>query len=203
MIRVGLPKGRMLSDTRSLCRALGVDVMPGVLRYQARAGGAAVGIYLMKAPDIARMVKHGELDLGLTGDEWLMEHDVPRRQWCLEMSAYTASVCLLMQRGDPREPGLVRSVVTPYPNLARSLMADLVPGARIVAVAGSSEGLVPDLGDACLDLVETGSTAAVNGLVVRRRFGVVTTHLARSEVSCAEQVGPVVELLAGARAVVS
>jgi len=145
------------------------------------------------------MLKRGELDLGLTGGEWLMEHDVPRGQWCFGMSSYTATVCLLMERHDIREPRLVRSVVTPYPNLARSLLADVVPGARIVAVAGSSEGLVPDLGDACLDLVETGSTAALNGLAVRRRFGVVTTHLARSENCQVEQVKPVVKLLAAAR----
>lgn len=136
------------------------------------------------------------LDLGLTGDEWLMEHGVPRERWCLEMTSYTASLCLLMKDGDAREPRWLRAVVTPYPNLALRLLRDLVPDGRIVAVAGSSEGLVPDVGDACLDLVETGSTAQVNGLVVRHSFGRVTTHLARSRRSGADCVAPVVELLA-------
>src|SRR6185437_15120780 len=90
-----------------------------------------------------------------------------------------------------------------YRNLARSLLGAVMPGAQIVSVTGSSEGLVPDLGDSCLDLVETGSTAAMNGLAVRQRFGVVNMHTAVSERSLAELVEPVVEALAGARVVAS
>ena len=55
--------------------------MPGVLRYKTWVDNAPVGIYLMKAPDIARMLALNVLDLGLTGDEWLMEHGVPRERW--------------------------------------------------------------------------------------------------------------------------
>lgn len=203
MIRVGLPKGRGIAGTRRICQVLGAEIMPGVLRYETDVCGAPVGIYLMKAPDIARLLRQNVLDLGLTGDDWLMEHDVARQRWCLEVSSYTASICLLMARDDARALGLVRSVVTPYPALARSLLGEVMPGVRIVAVAGSSEGLAPDLGESCLDLVETGRTAALNGLVVRRRFGVVSMHLARSEKSAAGLVERVVGRLAGARAAVS
>lgn len=177
--------------------------MPGVLRYKTCVGYVTVGIYLMKAPDVARMLGQNVLDLGLTGDEWLMENDVHRERWCFEMKSYTASLCLLMKRDDARESRWIRSVVTPYPNLGRRLLRGLVPDGRIIAVAGSSEGLVPDIGDACLDLVETGGTAEANGLTVRRSFGLVTAHLARSVRSRAECVEPVVELLAEGRVVVS
>ena len=152
MIRVGLPKGRSISDTRSLCAALGVEIMPGVLRYKTCVDNAAVGIYLMKAPDIACLLGQNLLDLGLTGDEWLLEHDVPRADWCLDVTSYTASLCLLMKHGDARELRWLRAVVTPYPNLARRVLRGLVPDGEIIAVAGSSEGLVPDVGDACLVL---------------------------------------------------
>lgn len=203
VIKVGFPKGRSMADTRSLCAALGVKIMPGVLRYETAVENAPVGVYLMKAPDIARLLAQDVLDLGLTGDEWLMEYEVPGERWCFEMASYTASVCLLMKQGDVRELRWLRAVVTPYPNLAGRLLRDLVPDCAIIAVAGSSEGLVPDVGDACLDLVETGSTAQANGLVVRRDFGVVTTHLARSPRSRAEGVEPAVELLARNRVEVS
>lgn len=199
VIRLGLPKGRSIADTRSLCSALGVEIMPGALRYKTHVDNVPVGIYLMKAPDIARMLVQDVLDLGLTGDEWLLEHGVPRERWCLEMTSYTASLCLLMQQGDARGPRWLRAVVTPYPSLARRVLRDLVPDGRIVAVAGSSEGLVPDVGDACLDLVETGSTARANGLVVRQDFGVVTTHLARSQRSPAGCVARVAGVLAESR----
>ena len=46
-----------------------------------------------------------------------------------------------MARSEHRPVLGVRSVVTPFPRLARLLLEDLAP--LVVAVLGSSEGLVP------------------------------------------------------------
>ena len=74
-----------------------------------------------------------------------------------------------------------------------------MPDAEIMAVSGSSEALVPDVADACLDVVETGMSAMLNSLAVRKCFANVTTYLARSEACNPAVVAPVVGLLAGAR----
>jgi ATP phosphoribosyltransferase len=109
------------------------------------------------------------------------------------------TVCLLMADDDPRPPRSIRSVATPYPNLARGLLRGVAPDAEVIAVNGSTEALVPDIADASLDLVETGTSAALNSLVVRRSFNYVTTHLARSGLCNPAPVAPVVRLLADAR----
>jgi len=57
---------------------------------------------------------------------------------------------------------------------------------------------VPDIADACIEVVETGASAALNGLVIRESFARVTTHLARSETIDPLAVAPVIGLLAGA-----
>jgi ATP phosphoribosyltransferase len=199
MIKIGLPKGRMTSQSQTICRALGVEMTPGVLRYRAQVGGCSVGLYLLKAPDIAGMLATSALDLGLTGDEWLLEHRVGRQRWYLEGGSYVASVCLLMAEDDRRSLRWIRSVVTPYPNLARALVGDLAPDSRIMTVTGSSEGLVPDVGDACLDVVETGSTAALNRLVVRQNFQRVTTHFARSDRARPDAITPILDVIAAAK----
>lgn len=49
--------------------------------------------------------------------------------------ADAASVCLLMAQGDRRPIGVIRQVVTPYPNLTRALLNGVVPGLHVVAVA--------------------------------------------------------------------
>src|SRR5215472_4009431 len=102
MIRVRLPKGRLLAESQRMCSALGVEIEPGVLRYETAVDGVGVGIYLMKSPDVARMVKENRINLGLTGDEWLMEAGVPREFWCFDAESYEASVCLLTAQCDPR-----------------------------------------------------------------------------------------------------
>jgi ATP phosphoribosyltransferase len=198
MIRLGLPKGRMASDARRFCDALGVEMRAGVLRYRAAVGNVEVMVHLLKAPDVAWLLNRGLLDLGLVGDEWLMEVGIPFSCRCFEVQSYSAILCLLMARGDPRSVGQVRSVATPYPRLAQRLLRDVAPGSAALAVAGSSEALVPDIADACLDVVETGQSAALNGLTVRASFDPVTTHLVRSRTCDRGIAGPVVELLAGA-----
>jgi ATP phosphoribosyltransferase len=196
VIRIGLPKGRMAAESARFCGALGVQIRPGVLRYVTAVGGLDVVIMLIKAPDVARLLRRNLLDLGLTGDEWLMETGVPPDRRCFEARSYAASVCLLLAADDPRPPRSIRSVVTPYPNLARGLLRKTAPDAEIIAVSGSSEALVPDVADACLDLVETGTSAAPNSLVVRRSFNYVAPHLARSGACDPMTVAPIVGLLA-------
>jgi ATP phosphoribosyltransferase len=198
MIRLGLPKGRMAAETDRFCAALGVNVTPGVLSYTAVAGGQEIAVFLMKAPDVARLLRRSLLDLGLAGDEWLMETGASPDRRCFETRSYQATVCLLMSAHDPRPSWCIRSVVTPYPNLARNLLRQMAPRPEILAVSGSSEALVPGIADACLDVVETGTSAALNALVIRKSFGHVTTHLARSQNCDPVVVAPIVELLAGA-----
>jgi ATP phosphoribosyltransferase len=196
MIRLGLPKGRMASDSDKFCEALGVTTRSGVLSYQAVAEGLELSVFLLKAPDVAWMLRRNMLDLGLTGDEWLMETGADLDCRCFEVRSYKASVCLLMAEGDPRAPRYIRSVATPYPNLAQRLLSGIAPEAEIIPVRGSTEALVPGVADACIDLVETGMSAAVNSLMIRECFDQVTTHLVRSEASDPRTVRPIVERLA-------
>lgn len=180
MIRIGFPKGRMLAQSARFCAALGVELKPGKLRHVTRVGQVTATIHLLKAQDIASMLAAQLLDLGLTGDEWLMEHGVPPEYRCLETRSYRATLSLLMASGDVRPPRRIRSIATPFPRLTRRLMRDVAPAAEVRAVSGSSEALVPDLADACVDLVESGATAALNELVVRQPLAEVTTHLVRA-----------------------
>jgi ATP phosphoribosyltransferase len=75
-------------------------------------------------------------------------------------------------------------------------MRAIVPTATIMPVSGSTEALVPDIADACVDLVETGVSAELNALAVRQRFDRVTTHIVRSEQCNPDAVAPVVARLA-------
>ncbi len=202
MIRIGLPKGRLLPEAHRFCAVLGIEPASGKLRYQTRIRTIDVSVYLLKPQDVARMLADNLLDLGLTGDEWLMEAGVPPGRQCLETRAYEAALCLLMVDGDRRSVGHIRSAASPYPAVARKLLRDIAPAAEILEVSGSSEALVPDFADACLDVVETGNTAALNSLVVRCAFSPVTTHMARSE-RPAPETARIVELFAQAQELTS
>ncbi|HUZ56455.1 MAG TPA: hypothetical protein VMU94_28515 [Streptosporangiaceae bacterium] len=172
-----------------------------MLSYQTTVGSLGITVFLLKMPDVARLLRSNVLDLGLAGDEWLMETGVSSDRRCFEARSYEASVCLLLAKDDHRPLRRIRSVVTPYPRLAQNLLGGTAPDTQIVPVSGSTEALVPDIADACIEVVETGASAALNGLVIRESFARVTTHLARSETSDPLVMAPVIGLLAGALAV--
>jgi len=188
----------MVRQSQRIGSALGAEIQTPALRYKTKLDDCSIGIYLLKAPDIARLVKDDSLDIGLTGDEWLLENGISPDCWYVEAGSYVASVCLLMAGDDRRSSDLVRSVATPYPNLARTFLDGAASCARIVTVSGSSEALVPDVCDACLDLVETGDTALSNGLIVRKVFRQVTTHVARSDRGDPDGLEPVLKVIASA-----
>lgn len=194
-LRLGLPKGRVMNDSRRACRALGVDPRPGVLRYTTKVAGRAVSVHFLKIHDIARLLASGHLDIGVTGDEWLMESAVAPEQRVLQTGSYHARLSLLTCRGNDSPLSALGLVATPYPLLANRLLVSMAPNASVVAVTGSTEALVPDVVEAALDVVESGASAAANGLVVRADFGHVTTHLVRSmwcPPDVAEEVGAMV-----------
>ena len=56
MIKVGLPKGRMARQSQKIGSALGAEIQTPALRYKIELDACSVGIYLLKAPDIARLV---------------------------------------------------------------------------------------------------------------------------------------------------
>jgi ATP phosphoribosyltransferase len=198
MIRLGLPKGRMAAESDRFCRALGVKTRSGVLSYRTTANGLDISVLLLKAPDVARLLQRNILDLGLTGDEWLLETGADLGNRCFETRSYTASVCLLMAIDDPRPSRCIRSVVTPYPSLTLRLLSGTAPEAEVISVRGSAEALVPGVADACLDVVETGASAALNSLAIRESFEQVSTHLVRSAACDPLEVAPIVALLEAA-----
>ncbi len=57
MIRIGLPKGRMAPESERFCDALGIQIRPGILRYRAAVEGLDISILLLKAPDVARLLR--------------------------------------------------------------------------------------------------------------------------------------------------
>jgi ATP phosphoribosyltransferase len=195
MIRLGLPKGRMAADSWRFCQALDVTVVGGVLKYGTTVAGVPVSILFLKPADVARLLAQNLIDLGLTGEEWLFEAGLSPICRCFEVGSYYASLCLLMARGDTRPIAGISRIATPFPHWSRSLLNDMAPEARVLSVGGSTEALVPDVAEACVDVVESGRTAAMNGLVARARLATVTTCLARSEASDVSFIGPIIDLL--------
>ena len=175
---IGLPKGRGLDYTKKMCMQIGIKLEDGLSRYE---GTSNIVIHILKFGDIAELLALGALDLGVTGDEWLLEAEGWRNpiDRLASVPIYTAQLCLLVPH-DCRDVQDIKMVTSPFPRLAERLISDFKPRPEILPNRGTSEALVPDFADAAIDVVETGMTAKRHGLVPVVDYGKVEACLAHS-----------------------
>ncbi|MFJ2443394.1 hypothetical protein ACIOWG_23725 [Streptomyces sp. NPDC087658] len=115
-------------------------------------------------PDIPDLVAEGLLDVGIAGEEWLVDSgaDVVR---VAPLCWYHVRICALRLPGVTPPAGPVR-VVSEYPRIAGDFArARWGDGFTLRTVRGSVEHYLPDLADVAVECVETGESMRRKGLV--------------------------------------
>ncbi|MHB8634024.1 MAG: ATP phosphoribosyltransferase [Thermoplasmatota archaeon] len=168
-MRLAVPnKGRLSAKTLELLQRAGIRVhLQGERQLFARTDHD-LGIYFTRTADIPGFVAEGVVDLGIVGLDVLKEHE----STCREILDLGYGACRLVvavpEESALREGGLKPGsrVATSFPRLARAHFASQGLEVHVIQVSGATE-LTPHLGiaDAIVDLVSSGSTLAVNGLV--------------------------------------
>jgi len=168
VIRIGLPKGRFLGKSLSVLEDIGCNIeRPRTSSWTVSWKGLGIAIKTLKIQDIAKLLQTRDLDWGVCSDEWIAECGLQLRpivdlDWCLTRVVFAVSQAVSSkQRGDRL------TIATPYPNLTRNYFAKKALPCRIIAVAGGTEALAPDICDGVVDCMETGQTLNDNGLTVQ------------------------------------
>lgn len=172
-LRIALAKGRLLDDAIVRLAQLGIvpqeDLKKTRLLVVPASGG--IELLLLKDPDVPVYVERGAADVGIVGIDQIRESacDVLEP---LDLNIGICRMSLCAAVPNDRElvplPGRALRIATKYPRLATMLLGQKGLGIEILHLQGSVE-LAPVVGlaDAIVDLVETGSTLARNGLAER------------------------------------
>ncbi len=169
MLRIALPnKGRLSDEIRALFEDAGYDV-----RYRGeRALSAALSDDLealfVRAQDIPEFVADGAADAGITGFD-LVNESGRQVDELLDLGFGRCRLVVALPEDGPRTLDALRPgtrVATSFVQSARRFFADRNLPVEVVPISGAAE-ITPKLGiaDAIVDLVSTGSTLRVNGLV--------------------------------------
>jgi ATP phosphoribosyltransferase len=212
-LTIALPKGRTLGPVADLLARAGLaadgegtlrDAVLGESRAlvrRARFGAHAVDMLLLKPDDVPTYVEYGTADLGVCGRDVLVEREADVYHpvdlaigRCRLVVAGRADAVALPTGRMPR-------VATKYPRAAAAHFAQRGVQVEVVNVQGSVE-LAPltGLADLIVDIVETGSTLAQNGLEVKEEIVAISSLLVANRASYklrADAIGP---LVAGLRA---
>lgn len=169
---LALPTGRLLSDTLDRLAAAGVDVSA------VRADNRRLlvppeednpGFLLVKPADVPVYVEAGCADAGIVGKDVLLE---TQKNVCelldLAYGFWRLVVAIPAENRSrwPADMPLSLRIATKYPRLAEAYFTRRGRPVELIYLNGSLE-LAPRAGlaDGIVDLVATGRTLAVNGLV--------------------------------------
>ncbi|MDB4946616.1 MAG: phosphoribosyltransferase [Labilithrix sp.] len=223
-LTIALPKGRTVKPVAKLLERAGVvstDVPEGTqprpldvalsddsraLVRHARFGAHALELLLLKPDDVPTYVEYGTADLGVCGRDVLVERDVDVYQ-PLDLGIGRCRLVVAGRKGVPAGSsftGQMPRVATKYPRAAAAHFASRGVQVEIVNVQSSVE-LAPltGLADVIVDLVETGTTLAENGLEVQEEILGISTLLVANRASYKLRlaiVGPLVDALRAALA---
>ena len=180
---LALPKGRILNECGPLLARAGIRPAADYLDDDSRrlrfpTDDPALDVVRVRPFDVATFVAFGGAQIGICGSDVLMEFDYPELYAPLDLGIGHCRVSVAGPAGwittaETDSWSRVR-IATKYPNIARRHFAARGIHADVVHLNGAME-LAPGLGLSRLivDLVQTGSTLAANGL----REGEVIAHV--------------------------
>ncbi len=185
---LALPKGRVLDAVTPLLRRVGIVPEPAFAdpddrKLRFATNHPHLSIVRVRSFDVATFVAFGGAQLGVAGNDVLMEFDYPEIYAPVDLKVghcrlVVAEPAEMVHADDPSRWSHVR-VATKYPSLTQRHFAARGVQAECIRLSGAIE-LAPSLGlsQRIVDLVQTGSTLKANGLVEVERIADVTSRLA-------------------------
>jgi ATP phosphoribosyltransferase len=196
LLTLALPKGRLLKPALDLFRGIGLDRVDAESRKLIFADERrGLRFLILKPVDIPTYVEYGAADLGIVGKDILLEQE-PDAYEPLELGfgfcrLVVAEPRTLWERDDPSKWSWVR-VATKYPNLTERYFSERGIQVEMVRLDGSVE-LAPLVGlaDRIVDLVQSGETLRVNGLVEVAEITKSTARLIVNRASLKTEYAPI------------
>jgi ATP phosphoribosyltransferase len=184
---MALPKGRILDEFRPLMDRVGIRPEaafddPKTRKLKFATNRPDIEIISVRSFDVATIVAFGGAELGVAGNDVLMEFEYAEIYAPLDLGIGRCHMAVaepaeLSSEDDPRRWSHVR-VATKYPEITRRHFAERGVQAECIKLNGAME-LAPSLGlsQRIVDLVSTGATLKANGLVEVERIADVTSRL--------------------------
>jgi ATP phosphoribosyltransferase len=184
---LAVPKGRILEELVPLMARAGIEPEAAFAEEDARqlrftTNLPALEIVRVRSFDVATFVAFGAAQLGVAGNDVIMEFDYPELYAPVDLKIGRCRLSVaepreIGERDDPARWSHIR-IATKYPRITRRHFARRGVQAECIALNGAME-LAPSLGlcSRIVDLVSTGATLAANDLIEVERIARVSARL--------------------------
>ena len=184
---LALPKGRILAEVSPVLKRAGIEPEAAFADENSRAlrfrtNDPKLEIIRVRSFDVATFVAFGAAQLGIAGNDVLLEFDYPEIYAPVDLGIGRCRLSVaepadLSVTDDPSRWSHIR-IATKYPNITQSHFAARGVQAECIKLSGAME-LAPALGlcRRIVDLVSSGATLKANNLVEIERIAEVTSRL--------------------------
>src|SRR5207253_505753 len=176
-LKLGIPKGSLQDATIQLFARAGFNIYVSSRSYFPAIDDSDIECMLIRAQEMARYVSDGVLDAGLTGQDWIAEHEAGDGK----TGVITSIADLIYAKQSfgrvrwvlaaPEESTLRsakdlegKTVATELVRATRAYFARQNVQANVEFSWGATEVKPPMLADAIVEVTETGSTLRANRL---------------------------------------
>lgn len=171
---LGIPSGSLEKITFQLLNQAGLNIR----RISDRSyhpivddEEANINLFMARAQELPFLVAKGSLDVAITGIDMVEEDSISIKDVCdLGYNKLgLGNVSLVLAIPEERTIKSLKDldgmrIATAYPNFAQRFFRERGLSVQIVPSMGATEGKVPLIADAIIDLVESGNTLKSNGL---------------------------------------
>jgi ATP phosphoribosyltransferase len=178
-LRLGIPKGSLQDATVQLFARAGFSIYVSSRSYFPSIDDPEIECMLIRAQEMARYVADGVIDAGLTGQDWIREHQVGHPEEDVlepvcdliyaKQSFGKVRWVLAVPEDSPfqRPEDLAgKTIATELVRVTRAYFAERDVPVDVEFSWGATEVKPPVLADAIVEATETGSTLRANRLRV-------------------------------------
>ncbi len=172
-LKLGLPIGSLQKATFEILAAAGFELYLAERSYYPRIDDEELQPRMVRPQDMPRFVEKGVLDAGITGLDWVQEngshvHAVANLIYSKQRLTPVRWVLAVSRKSGITKPEQLngKRVATELVTVAKNYFKKMGIKAKVEFSHGATEGKVPDLVDAIVDVTETGETLRANGLTI-------------------------------------
>jgi ATP phosphoribosyltransferase len=199
-LKLGIPKGSLQDATVQLFARAGFNVYVNTRSYFPTIDDPEIECLLIRAQEMARYVSDGVLDAGLTGQDWIAEHELGDGRTGV-LTSIADLIYAKQSFGRVRwvlaapEESSIRSaadlegktIATELVRVTRAYFARRSVKVNVEFSWGATEVKPPVLADAIVEATETGSTLRANRLrivetVMESNTQLIANHAALADV---------------------
>ena len=198
-LRLGIPKGSLQDATIQLFARAGFNIYVSSRSYFPAIDDPEIECMLIRAQEMARYVSDGVLDAGLTGQDWIAEHElgdgttgvltsIADLIYAKQSFGKVRWVLAAPEDSEIRTPQDLegRTVATELVRVSRAYFARQGVAVNVEFSWGATEVKPPTLADAIIEVTETGSSLRANRLRILETVMESNTQLVANHTALAD-----------------